>query len=110
MTTQKGRLTREMVDEMLAALKDISRYKEPALDGCGFTAFAGVPIIENPYMDDLFPVIQLSADVNVSDEFRKKCNQYYIDMFGYSEPMMFRTQFGVVVGSNFKNILLNATA
>ena len=40
----------------------------------------GMPVFEVP--DDIRPVIELSEDVIVSDEFRRKCNKFYLDTFG----------------------------
>jgi len=66
---------------------------------------ASVPILENEHIQDLEPVIQLSSKVNVSPEFRKKCNAWYIEMFGYKQPVIYKTQFGFIMGKNMHSLL-----
>ena len=71
--------------------------------------FCGVPIIENPHVPDLEPVIQLSEILDVSPEFRKKCNDWYIDMFGYKEPVFWRTDFGMLLGPQMNKMMFGDT-
>lgn len=49
--------------------------------------FNRIPIIESELIPETTrePVIELSEDCPVSDEFRKKCNEWYIKMFGYKD-------------------------
>jgi hypothetical protein len=69
----------------------------------------------NPYAEDLDPVIQLSQDLPVSDEFREKCNDWYIKMFGYKEPVIYmwnRTMFGgpgIIAGKNVVRLFTEGT-
>ena len=65
----------------------------------------GMPIIESPHIQDLEPVIKLSDKIQVSDEFRRKTDRYYVERFGYRSPSIFKTQYGLMVGSNFKSLL-----
>ena len=45
--------------------------------------FMGIPIKTSNLIPEKQPTIELSLGVNVSDEFRKKTNAWYIKMFGY---------------------------
>jgi len=92
-------LTKETIDELLKLLPE----KEPS-NMFGNNLF-GIPIIPNPHIPDLVPVIELSDKVNVSDEFRKKTNQYYICLFGYKSPTVWKTQYGYMMGPNLYNVL-----
>jgi len=49
--------------------------------------YCGIPIIASDLIPESQPTIELRNDVNVSSEFRNKCNQFYIDMFGYKTVM-----------------------
>ena len=42
--------------------------------------YAGIKIVSSPYLTE--PVIRLSPDLDVSDEFRAKCNAFYEHLFG----------------------------
>lgn len=57
-------------------------YNEEHLKGNlsfnGFEVFVDDNIKEQP-------VIELSHNLMVTPEFRKKCNEYYVKMFGYKE-------------------------
>ena len=44
--------------------------------------YNGFEIIENPYLPATTPVIELSPNLMVSDEFRRKTNKYYLERFG----------------------------
>jgi len=45
-----------------------------------YRSYCGIPIIENRYLTE--PVISLSPDLDVSEEFRPKCNAFYENLFG----------------------------
>ena len=45
-----------------------------------YHSYCGIPIIENRYLTE--PVISLSPDLDVSEEFRAKCNAFYENLFG----------------------------
>ena len=102
-------LTKSDIDKMIELLQE-HKAKERELSLTPLMPF-GIPIIENPHLQDLEPVIKLSDTVNVSVEFRNKCNKFYIDLFGYREPMMLKTQYGIFVAPNMASIFAgNCTA
>ena len=47
------------------------------------SSFMGIPIHISPFIPEKEPVIELSSRVNVSNEFRKKVNNWYVEIFGY---------------------------
>jgi len=49
--------------------------------------FMGIDVIENSLIPEFRPTIELSNNVTVSDEFRKKCNAWYLEMFGQKRVM-----------------------
>lgn len=95
-------LTKEAVYKMLDEIKDLLPEKQEANP----FLYSGIPIIESPYIPDLVPVIELSEKVIVSDEFREKTNKFYIDMFGYQSPTIFKTQYGLMIGPAFRNAIM----
>lgn len=95
-------LTKEDVYKMLDEIKDLLPEKQEANP----FLYSGIPIIENPYIPDLVPVIKLSEKVTVSNELREKCNKFYIDMFGYQSPTIFKAQYGFMIGPAFKNAIM----
>jgi len=92
-------LTKEMIREAIKLLPE----KEPG-NMCDSNLY-GIPIIPDPYIPDLVPVIELSKDLMVTDEFRKKANQFYIDLFGYKSPIVLKTHYGYFMGPNLYNVL-----
>lgn len=42
--------------------------------------YGGIKIVSSPYLTE--PVIRLSPDLDVSDEFRAKCDAFYERLFG----------------------------
>jgi len=108
-----SRLTKEALQKIIDAMHKINIDNDIKKHQLSIKPFwpSGIPIIESPHIQDLEPVIKLSEHVNVSPEFRDKCNQFYIDMFGYKEPMIFKTQYGLLVGKNMCSVLTgNSTA
>ena len=49
--------------------------------------FMGIPIVEDVHLPEFMPVIELSNNVTVSDEFRIKTNKWYLEMFGKRRTM-----------------------
>lgn len=96
-------LTKDSIQEMIDMLQE-QQVKQQQLSLNPLWPL-GVPVIESPHVQDLEPIIKLSEHVNVSPEFRNKCNQHYIDVYGYREPMMFRTQYGIIMGKNMADII-----
>ena len=111
-----GRLTKEDIDKVIQQISSISDFpKNDLFDNPFRHDFLGIPITVNPYAEDLEPVIQLSQDLPVSDEFREKCNDWYIKMFGYKNPVIYmwnRTMFGgtgVIAGKNVIRLFTEGT-
>ena len=92
-------------EDILAAKKLLDEHDTPWPRP--MIEFAGIPIISNPYMPDLVPVIQLSENVMVSDAFREKCNKFYIDMFGYKTPIVWKTDYGLMMGPKLTTFLVD---
>jgi len=72
--------------------------------------FMGTPIIESPHTQDLVPVIELSEHIQVSDEFRKKTNSFYIKMFGFREPTVWMTPYGLMMGPRTAKMIIGAVS
>jgi hypothetical protein len=71
----------ELTYEKIKEAMDLLPPKEDGLFTSPFNSLGlGLPIFEIP--DDIRPVIELSEDVVVSDEFRRECNKFYLDIFG----------------------------
>ena len=49
-------------------------------------SICGIKVISSPFIQDV-PVIELSEDLDVSLEFRAKCNQFYLEFFGTYKPV-----------------------
>ena len=44
--------------------------------------YNGISVIASPHIRDDYPVIELSEKVTVTPEFRKECNEKYLEWFG----------------------------
>lgn len=53
----------------------------------GASHFNGIPIIEDANLPEFVQTIELSHKVTVSDEFRRKTNAWYLEMFGKKRTM-----------------------
>jgi len=49
-------------------------------------SICGIKVIASPLIGDV-PVIELNKDLDVSPEFRAKCNQFYLELFGTYKPV-----------------------
>ena len=49
--------------------------------------FMGIPLIEDIRLPEFTPIIELSNNINVSNEFRVKTNKWYLEMFGEKRTM-----------------------
>ena len=48
----------------------------------GMGPFNGIKIIENEFLSKTEPILKLRNNIAVSDEFRAKCDAFYLDLFG----------------------------
>ena len=65
----------------------------------------GMPVKVSSHIQDLEPKLKWSDNLNLSAEFRNKANLYLAKRFGFKEPAIYRTQWGLVVGKNMANVL-----
>lgn len=70
---------------------------------------ANPPVLESKHVQDLEPVIRLSDKLNVSTAFRNKCNEWYVEMFGYKQPIIWKTQYGYIMGPNTRGVLFGGS-
>jgi len=52
------------------------------MNQAGELTFMGFPVHISPCIPDETPVLELSYNVDVSPEFRAKCNSLYLRLFG----------------------------
>ena len=106
----ENRITKEDLEKMIDEIKSLCPPEITDMWSGMFypRTLASKPVFENKYVQDLEPVIQLSETLDVSPEFRKKCNDWYIDMFGYKEPVIWKTQYGFIMGKNIRGVLFDS--
>ena len=63
--------------------------------------FMGMKIIASPLVPETKPRIELSSALDVSPEFRDKCNAFYLEFFGLEAVMYV---FGDTLATNPVNV------
>jgi len=72
------------IDDILEAAEMMNNQPVPKPEPFGLTShmMMGYRVVENPYMPDKVPVIELSKSVTVSDEVREQFDKWALDLFG----------------------------
>lgn len=98
------------LEDLGALIKSFQGQFEPkVVAGPGAVSYSnigGIRVVTHPHVPDLTPVIELSRDVQVSEEFRGKTNRWYIEVFGYRQPSVWRTKDTIFIGPKFYAALM----
>lgn len=94
------------LDEILDAVKLLEgAQNKPYPLGHTF----GVPVFEDPHIPGKEPKLKISDKIDLRPEARARLQKYLTDTFGETEPVVFRTQFGLFMHPTTKIALMDYT-